>query len=269
MIEPAIEFRNVSLHYRIMTDRGVVTFKEWVIRTLKAELSYQKHWALSNVSFTVDPGQALGIIGSNGAGKSTLLKIAAGILQPSEGEAVTRGQVAPIIELGAGFEFELAGRENVLFNGALLGRSRSEMLERFDDIVRFAELDGFIESSMRTYSTGMIARLAFAIATTVDADILLLDEILAVGDQHFRDRCAKRIREFRDKGVTIVVVSHDMSTVAALCDRALWLDHGKVQAYGPVADVVAQYQEGIGRGTVGLAADQAVNQAVPEPVLPA
>jgi ABC-type polysaccharide/polyol phosphate transport system ATPase subunit len=242
MAEPAVEFRDVCLTYRI-ADKGVVTLKEWIIRRLTTKIHWHDLHALSNVSFEVAEGKALGIVGPNGAGKSTLLRIAGGILAPSAGEAVIRGRLAPIIELGTGFEFELSGRENIFFNGAMLGRSRSEMQARFDEIVDFAGLGEFIDAPIRTYSTGMVARLAFAIATTVDARILLLDEILSVGDQDFRQKSVDRIRAFRKQGVTILFVSHDLNAVQALCDEGIWLDHGQVKAQGSAFDVTTQYWE--------------------------
>ena len=248
MSSPAIEFRDVSLRYRLLAERGIVTLKEWVIRRLTSRIAYHELCALSDVSFTIEPGRTFGIIGHNGAGKSTLLRIAGGILAPTEGEAIIRGRLAPIIELGLGFEGELSGRENVFFNGALLGRSRAEMEERFDEIVEFSELGEFIDQPIRTYSTGMVARLAFAIATTVDAHILLLDEVMSVGDEHFRRKCQERITSFRDAGVTILVVSHDLDAIATLCDDVLWLEHGIVKAIGPAAEVVATYGPSMGAG---------------------
>ena len=161
VLEPSIEFQDVSLRFRILSERGIVTFKEWAIRWLTSKISYRDLVALSHVSFALEPARALGIIGHNGAGKSTLLRVAAGILAPTQGAAIMRGRMAPVIELGLGFEAELSGRENVFFNGALLGRSREEMEERLGEIVDFAELDEFIDQPIRTYSTGMVARLAF------------------------------------------------------------------------------------------------------------
>lgn len=252
MLEPLIEFQDVSLRFRILSERGIVTFKEWAIRWLTSKISYRDLVALSHVSFALEPARALGIIGHNGAGKSTLLRVAAGILAPTQGAAIMRGRMAPVIELGLGFEAELSGRENVFFNGALLGRSREEMEERLGEIVDFAELDEFIDQPIRTYSTGMVARLAFAIATTVDAQILLLDEILSVGDESFRRKCNERLESFRKSGVTILLVSHDLDAVQNICDEALWLEHGVVRGHGPVSDVVAAYRESVsGESTVG------------------
>jgi len=246
--EPAVEFRGVSLKYRIMAEQGINSFKEWSIRWLTRRMRYQELMALSDVSFSLPAGHAVGIIGHNGAGKSTLLRVAAGILRPTSGTAVVRGRQAPVIELGLGFEAELSGRENIHFNGALLGRSPAEMDERMDEIVDFADLGDFIEQPIRTYSTGMVARLAFAVATTVDAKVLLLDEVLAVGDESFRLKCRDRLQAFREAGITILLVSHDLDAVKKTCDDALWLDKGSVRAFGPAAEVAAAYKASVGEG---------------------
>jgi ABC-type polysaccharide/polyol phosphate transport system ATPase subunit len=251
MMTPAIEFRDVSLRYRLLADRGIATLKEWTIKRLTSRISYQELSALSEVSFTVNPGRTFGIIGHNGAGKSTLLRIAGGILAPTEGLAIIRGRLAPIIELGLGFEAELSGRENIYFNGALLGRSRTEMQNRFEDIVEFSELGDFIDQPIRTYSSGMVARLAFAIATTVDAHILLLDEVMSVGDERFRQKCQDRIGSFRDAGVTILVVSHDLEAIERLSDDVMWLEHGAMKALGPAHEVVAAYRSSVESGGDG------------------
>jgi len=237
-----IEFRSVSLDYRLPNEGHIRSIKEWAIRRLTRRLSFRRIRALSDVSFNLDAHQTMGVIGHNGAGKSTLLRIAAGILQPSSGVATMRGAMAPIIELGTGFEAELSGRENIFFNGALLGRSWTDMQARVDDIVEFSELEEFIDNPIRTYSTGMVARLAFAIATTVDAKILLLDEVLSVGDQHFQQKCDQRMAEFRKRGVTTVLVSHSLETIVRMCDLVLWLDHGEVKGLGPAAEVVEDYR---------------------------
>lgn len=252
MSEPSIDFLDVSLRFRILSERGIVTFKEWAIRWLTSKISYRELVALSHVSFSLKPARSLGIIGHNGAGKSTLLRVAAGILEPTQGTAIMRGRVAPVIELGLGFEAELSGRENVFFNGALLGRSREEMQERLGEIVDFAELDEFIDQPIRTYSTGMVARLAFAIATTVDAQVLLLDEVLSVGDESFRRKCNERLESFQQKGVSILLVSHDLDAVQNICDKALWLEHGMVRGFGQSSEIVAAYRASVsGDSTVG------------------
>ena len=243
MDHPSIDFRDVSLDYKLANEGQITSFKEWVIRRLTRKISYRKMRALDGVSFEIEGGVSLGVVGHNGAGKSTLLRVAAGILQPSAGVATMRGEIAPIIELGTGFEFELSGRENIFFNGALLGRSWVDMSERVEEIIDFAELREFIDHPIRTYSTGMVVRLAFAIATTVEPDILLLDEVLSVGDQRFQAKCNRRMMEFQKRGVTTVLVSHDLSAVLRVCDRCLWLDHGKVKGFGPSDEVVSAYLE--------------------------
>lgn len=249
----SIELSHLSVHFRL-THRSVPTLKEWAIRKLQNRLKEQNFVALDDVSLIVEEGMSFGVIGANGAGKSTLLRVIAGIIEPSTGVAVIRGRVAPIIELGTGFDGELSARENVFFNGALLGRSRAEMRRRLDDILDFAMLEEFADAPLRTFSSGMTGRLAFAIATSVDADVLVLDEILSVGDQAFRSRCRSRIDQFRRQGATIVLVSHDLSTIERLCSQAAWLDGGRLRALGPASDVVRTYlretrhgQDGAGR----------------------
>jgi ABC-2 type transport system ATP-binding protein len=241
----AVSFDNVAVRFKVPKKR-IPSLKEWAIRRLTSSMAYDEFRGLMGVSFELLAGRSLGVIGANGAGKSTMLRLTAGILSPTSGEVTVRGRVAPLIELGTGFDMELTGRENIFFNGALLGRSRTEMKERLDGIVEFAELRDFLDAPLRTYSTGMVARLAFAIATTVDADLLLLDEILAVGDQAFKAKCEERIDSFRRAGVTIVFVSHDLRSVEWLCQDVLWLAGGRVAALGPAAEVVASYRQAVG-----------------------
>jgi ABC-type polysaccharide/polyol phosphate transport system ATPase subunit len=243
MRDAMIEFCEVSHLFRVPTEGRIGSLKEWVIRRAsngRRDLRVVK--ALDNVSFSVHQGEALGVIGRNGAGKSTLLRIAAGILQPTSGAAVIRGRTAPVIELGIGFEQELTGRENIIFNGALLGRSQHEMQDRMEEIVDFAELAAVIDQPIRTYSTGMVARLAFAVATTVDASVLLLDEVLAVGDEQFKRKCQARMLEFRKQGVTILFVSHDLGAVEGLCDRAVWIADGAVVQEGESTSTIEAYR---------------------------
>lgn len=243
MVEPAVEFKGVSHCFRVSSDGNIKSLKAWLIERSSGKAGrLEDHVVLEDVSFAVEQGCTLGVIGRNGVGKSTLLRIAAGILQPAAGEAVVRGRIAPIIELGVGFEQELTGRENIVFNGALLGRSREEMTRRMDDIVDFAELGEFIDQPIRKYSTGMVARLAFAVATTVDAHVLLLDEVLSVGDERFNRKCQERMNSFREKGVSILFVSHDLNAVETLCDEAIWLKCGRIKAKGKSADVIAAYR---------------------------
>ena len=238
----SIEFREISVGYPTYR---IPTLKEWVVRHLTGRKPAEYFWALRDVTLEIRGGEALGIIGRNGAGKSTLLRVAAGIITPTRGEAVTFGTVAPLIELGTGFDEELTGIENVFFNGALLGRSRVYMTKRLEEIVDFAGLGPSIDAPLRTYSTGMVARLAFAIATTIDADIVLLDEILSVGDAAFRERCDERIRRFRNSGATIVLVSHDLEELGELCARAVWVAEGRIRAVGRSEDVIASYKHSI------------------------
>jgi ABC-type polysaccharide/polyol phosphate transport system ATPase subunit len=240
---PVIEVHDVTVRYRVPRER-VTTLKEFAIKWLRRRIVYEEFLALSHVSLTVRRGEAIGIVGRNGAGKTTLLKVIARVLRPTAGKAVIRGRVAPLLELGAGFDHELSGRENVFLNGALLGRSRKEMQRRFDGIVAFAELAEFIDAPLRTYSTGMVARLGFAVATDVEADVLLVDEILSVGDYEFQAKSFARIERFLREGATFVLVSHSLDTVRTLCERAIWIEGGRIVADGPAADVVAAFTSG-------------------------
>lgn len=234
-----IELQRVSVRYRTHGAKGL---KELVIRGLRGQRQHEWFASLSEIDLTVRAGESVGIIGNNGAGKSTLLRVAAGIIQPSEGVAISRGTITPLIELGTGFEGELTGYENIFFNGALLGKTRVEIFSRIDEIVSFAALDGFIDEPLRTYSTGMVARLAISIATAIDTETVLLDEILAVGDASFRERCHDRMRSFIERGLTVVLVSHDVDVIKQLCARAIWLEHGRIVEDGPAGEVIESYQ---------------------------
>jgi len=240
--EFAIQVENVSVQYRLPRER-LSGLKEYVIRWAQGRLQYAHFWALRDVSLRVQPGEMFGIVGRNGAGKSTLLKVMARVLRPTRGRVVMRGRVAPLLELGAGFHPELTGRENVYLNGALLGFSRREIVDRFDDIAAFAEIAEFMDAPLRTYSTGMVARTGFAVATSLRPDILLVDEVLSVGDAYFQEKCLARMETFRAQGTTIVLVSHSLERVAALCQRAIWLEDGRVAAAGAAADVAERYAE--------------------------
>lgn len=228
-----------------MPRERVPTFKEYAIKWLRRHLVYEDLLALSHVSLEVHRGDSVGIVGRNGAGKSTLLKVIARVLRPTEGSSIVRGRVAPLLELGAGFDHELTGRENVFLNGALLGRTRRDMMRRFDRIVQFAELESFIDAPLRTYSTGMVTRLGFAIATDVDADVLIIDEALAVGDIEFQKKCLERINGFIQGGATLLLVSHDPNVVRGICGRALWLDGGRIVAHGSADQVVEAFVSGV------------------------
>lgn len=219
-------------------------------------------WALRNLDFSVNRGESVGIIGRNGSGKSTLLQLVCGVIEPSEGRVSTHGRIASLLELGAGFDPEFTGRDNVFMNSALLGLSRAETEQRFDEIVAFAEIGRFLEEPVKTYSSGMFVRLAFAVASHVDPEILIVDEALAVGDARFSAKCIKRIRSMREKGCTLLFVSHDVGIVRTLCDRALWLDSGNMVALGDVFGVTSRYMEKMFEDT-----DESVAPAVVEPVL--
>ena len=226
-----IRLENVSVRYRIPKER-IGTFKEYMIRRLQGKVKLHSFWALKNVSLEVHKGEVFGLIGQNGAGKSTLLKLVARVLRPSEGRVLVQGRVAPLLEVGAGFHPELTGRENIYLNGALLGFTQEEMDSKFEQIVDFAELWDFIDAPLRTYSTGMWARLGFAVATDSRPEVLIIDEVLSVGDTAFQFKCAKRIESFRDQGTTILLVSHNMELVENMCLRAAWLDHGNIIEMG-------------------------------------
>jgi ABC-type polysaccharide/polyol phosphate transport system ATPase subunit len=201
----------------------------------------EEFWALRNVSFQVNQGEMLGVIGPNGAGKSTLLKLMARVLEPTSGVITVQGRVGALLELGTGFHPDLTGRENIFLNGTLLGLTNGEIGQRIDDVIAFAELEHFIDIALRNYSSGMQMRLAFAVAVHVDPDTLLIDEVLAVGDEAFQRKCLRQIHRLRRQGKTIVFVSHDLSSVAQLCDQALWLEDGQVQEQGPVREVIDRY----------------------------
>lgn len=246
-----LELQEVSVRYR---ERKIRSLKEAVVRQLKGHAPAPFFYSLRDVSFTVRPGEVIGIVGRNGAGKSTLLRVAAGIIPPSAGVAISRGPIAPVMELGTGFEYELSGRENIFFNGALLGYSHAYMRSRVDEIIAFAGIEPFIDAPLRTYSTGMVARLAFAVATSTDAETILLDEILAVGDESFRSQCNDRIESFVRKGATVVVVSHELKSLESLCSRGVWLAEGRIAADGPAAEVIGRYRAATARSTAASAA---------------
>ncbi len=238
----AFELQGVTVRYAVPAE-VIVSLKEYAIRKFQGRVSHGELVALRDVDLTVQPGERVGVIGANGAGKSTLLKVIARVRRPSEGRITVRGRVAPLLELGLGFHGELTGRENVVLHGALMGFSRREMLERLPRIAEFAELEPFIDAPLRTYSTGMGARLAFAVATDVDPDILLVDEALSVGDERFQAKCRERMEAFREKGKTFVLVSHALPIVEESCQRALWIADGRVVRDGPAAEVCAAYRE--------------------------
>ena len=235
-----VELHNVGVRYRIPNEQ-LSGMKEFAIRWLQRKISYNDFWAVRNVSLEVGRGETFGIIGRNGAGKSTLLKVVAHVLKPMEGRAIVRGRVAPLLELGAGFHPELTGRENVFMNGTLLGRSQAQMREQFQSILEFSELEEFIDAPIRTYSTGMVARLGFAVATAEVPDVLIVDEILSVGDAPFQRKCLERLEKFREEGTTILLVAHGMDTIRRMCGRAVWLESGEMRLIGSAEKVSGEY----------------------------
>lgn len=240
--QDVIQLENVGVRYRVPSER-IASFKEYAIRWLQRKVNKRDFWALQNVSFCIKRGESFGLIGSNGAGKSTLLKLIARVFRPTTGRVVVRGHVAPLLEYGAGFHPELTGRDNIYLNGALMGFTRNEMDEKFERIVDFSELWDFIDMPMRTYSSGMWARLGFAVATDIEPEILIIDEVLSVGDESFQRKSAAKLHEFRDLGATTLLVSHNMEIIKDTCNRAAWLDHGEVKSIGGSAEVVGAYLE--------------------------
>jgi ABC-type polysaccharide/polyol phosphate transport system ATPase subunit len=235
-----IKVDNISMRFMMTHDR-VHSLKEYMTKLLKGQLKYEEFWALKNVSFEVEKGEVIGIIGRNGAGKSTLLKIISGILSPTEGTISCNGSIVPMLELGSGFDHELTGRENIFLNGAILGYSKEFLEEKYDDIVEFSELGRFIEVPLRNYSSGMQMRLAFSIATVVNPEILIVDEILSVGDAAFQEKSKARMLELMGGGTTVLFVSHIMSQVCEMCNRVIWLDNGMIKMSGGTQEVCRLY----------------------------
>ena len=236
----AIDLQDVSVRFRLPVEH-VSSVKEYAIRWLQRRMEYRDLWALRGVTFSVGRGEIFGVVGANGAGKTTLLKVIARVLHPTEGRVRVNGSVAPILELGGGFHPELTGRENVYLYGSLLGWTRRALDEGLGEIVDFAELWDFIDAPLRTYSSGMTARLAFAVATAKYAEVILVDEVLAVGDIQFQEKCLARIERYREEGSTIVVVSHDPGLITRMCTRAIWLAKGEKYGLGASGDVVSMY----------------------------
>ena len=235
-----IKLQDVSLKFKLQREK-IPSLKEFMIKSLTRKVSYVDFYALKDVNLKIKRGESVGIIGRNGAGKTTLLRIIAGIYKPTSGKVTVKGRIMPIIELGAGFDMELTGRENIFLNGLLLGMTRKEIEEKYDEIVEFSGLGEFINSPMRTYSSGMILRLGFSIATAIDPDIILIDEVFAVGDKEFREKCVKRMKEMRKKGATLLFVSHDMKAIKENCERVILLEEGKIKEDGMVKDTLEGY----------------------------
>ena len=238
---PIVTVDNVSMKFNLSSEK-FDSFKEYVIKSIKGQVSVEAFWALKDVSFQVYKGDSVGLIGLNGSGKSTMLKTIAGVLKPTKGTVTVSGSVAPLIELGAGFDMDLTARENVFLNGALLGYTREEMTRHYDDIVKFSELENFMNVPVKNFSSGMVSRLAFAIATIGVPDILIVDEVLSVGDFRFQEKCENRIQAMMKEGTTILFVSHSIDQVQKICNKIVWLDHGVVKRFGDAEEICNEYR---------------------------
>ncbi|WP_150270377.1 ABC transporter ATP-binding protein [Paenibacillus tepidiphilus] len=240
MEDIAVSIEDVSVRFNMQTER-IDGLKEYFVKLLKGEVNYKEFWGLKNISLNVKKGEIFGLVGLNGAGKSTLLKVVAGVLKPTSGKVSINGNIVPLIELGAGFDMELTARENIYLNGAILGYTKKFIAEKFDEIVDFAETREFLDAPLKNYSSGMLARIAFAISTVVEPDILIVDEILAVGDYKFQQKCMNRIQGMLDKGVTVLFVSHSAAQVEQLCSRVAYLERGQIVEIGETKEVMEKY----------------------------
>jgi len=237
-----IEVNNVSMRFNLAKER-VDNIKEYVIRFLKKQLMFQEFFALNDVSIEIKKGEVFGIVGLNGCGKSTLLKVISGIYKPSKGNVEVAGSIAPLIELGAGFDMDLTARENIYLNSYVLGYTTEYIDSKFDEIVDFSELHDFIDVPLKNFSSGMIARIGFSIATITEPDILIVDEVLAVGDFLFQEKCEKRIKQMMDNGTTVLIVSHDITQIERMCNRVAWLEKGCLKMIGNVDEVCSEYKQ--------------------------
>ena len=240
MSNTMIEVSGVTMRFRMNNDK-ILSLKEFVTTALRGKLRYDEFTALDNVSFDVQKGETLGLIGHNGAGKSTMLKVISGILKPTEGSVACRGNIVPMLELGSGFDFDLTGRENIFLNGAILGYTEEYLKAKYDEIVEFSELGRFIETPIRNYSSGMLARLAFSVASVVNPEVLIVDEILSVGDAQFQEKSHRRMLELMGGGTTVLFVSHDLAQIREMCNRVVWLEHGRVKMLGHAQEVCDAY----------------------------
>ena len=240
--QPSVQLEGVGVRFRVPEER-IPSLKEYLVHLLTRKLRYREIWAVDRVDLVVRPGETFGIIGPNGAGKSTLLKVIARVLRPTTGRVVVRGQVAPLLELGAGFHLDLTGEENIYLNGTLLGYGNQQIKLKVQDVIEFAELEKFAHLPIRKYSTGMITRLAFAVATMYRPDILVLDEVLAVGDIRFQHKCLEKVDSFRSKGTTIILVSHVLEPLEQHCERVARIEGGRLHDLGPAAEVIQRYRE--------------------------
>lgn len=242
MKDYAVEVNDVSVCFNLSKEK-IDTLKEYVIKLFKRKLLFEEFWALTDVSFKIEKGESVAIIGLNGSGKSTLLKIIAGVLKPTHGKVLTKGTISPLIELGAGFDPDLTARENIFLNGSILGYNKKLLNEKLNEIIDFSELGEFVDVPIKNYSSGMVARLAFSIATIVKPEILIVDEVLSVGDFLFQEKCQDRMKDMMEDGVTILFVSHSISQVQKICSRAIWLEKGKVKADSNALNVCSEYMK--------------------------
>lgn len=236
-----VDIKDVSMHFNLMIER-VDSIKEYIFKFLRGNLLFNNFQALKNISFSIREGEIVGLIGLNGAGKSTLLKIISGVLKPTTGNIYINGTIAPLIEVGAGFDPDLTARENIYLNGAILGYTKELLDEKFNEILEFAELQDFIDVPLKNFSSGMYARLGFSIATVIQPDILIVDETLSVGDYKFQEKCEKRIQNMIENGVTIIIVSHSIEMIKRLCTKVVWLEEGNIRAIGKTKDICAIYE---------------------------
>ncbi len=235
-----IEVNNVTMRFRINNDK-ILSLKEFVTTAFSGKLHYNEFTALENISFTVKKGETLGLIGRNGAGKSTMLKLISGILKPTEGSVHVTGNIVPMLELGSGFDIDLTGRENIYLNGSILGYSEEFLNKKYEEILAFSELGDFINVPIRNYSSGMLARLAFSVASVVEPEVLIVDEILSVGDAQFQEKSYNRMLELMGGGTTVLLVSHNLDQIRQMCGKVLWLEHGKAKMYGEAGDICDAY----------------------------
>ena len=241
MEKPAIVVDHVSMKFNLSKEK-VDSLKDYVIKLFRHELHYHEYWALSDIDFSIKKGDRVGILGMNGAGKSTLLKVIAGVIKPTEGKVVRHGKIVPLLELGAGFDPQYSGRENIYLYGAVLGYSREFIDKKFDEIVSFSELEDFIDVPLKNYSSGMKSRVGFSIATVVSPDILILDEVLSVGDAKFKKKSEKKVMDMFASGVTVLFVSHSLAQVKRLCNKAIILEQGRIIDYGDIDLVARRYK---------------------------
>ena len=241
-MDTIIQVNHVEMNFH-MNMNHTTSMKEWVITKLKGKMHYQDFFALKDVSFQVERGEILGIVGTNGSGKSTLLKIISGIYKPTGGSVVTAGRIAPMLELGSGFDYELSGRDNIFLNGAIMGYQENFLKSKYNEIIEFSELGDFIYQPLKTYSSGMMMRLAFSIATLVDPEILIVDEILAVGDERFQVKSRERMMNLMHGGTTVLMVSHNLDQVREMCTRVMWLNKGEIRMIGETQEVCDAYHD--------------------------